>query len=721
MRIFKKIIPVIILIFMLPIFSAFSQSRDPHDLERWNIFDVNKIRTKFNNCNLLGAGSNQSTVFPPKPPAFEYPIGSGINYAGDLTFVVGGRSQSDAGGINPNNAPYCETGLEEGPTWCWDPHHYESYREFVHGDRTPMSDDRQSWPDWPQYFPNYTYLGAVDAPGGIDDPNRVATENPDLELILIEADTSGWPGAKYNGTWIRADQESFSVCHAVNYVPENSTPDYKARWLNIQTTCRGLAWRTKKYEDIIFWIFTVRNMGDTIEDFAMGVHTQFQFVADFQPFGGNATGGVGGDDRMYYDRERQFAYGTDNDGVELDPNGNVMSANQIAWAGTAVIKSARNLGVTNFDAYDGLYLFNTAQENGIVTHLTYLYNLLNLDDPDDYDGDGIDGENGYDNDKPRDGIPDHDYKLGYPNGLLSSGPYNMAPGEIDTMIVATIFGVSKADIYKNLNEAINLVENLNFIVPPPPPTPKVTVIAGDRQITLQWDKTSESDSLFEGYRIYRSIDGGVAWGEVFMTDINGVPSYPVPYDQYDLKNGITGVVDADVPYLNMGIDTGLESIMLISETGDTTYKWEDKNVLNGFRYDYQVTAYTHGDEIKDPIETPGIPGVNQVHGMPAVAAAQQKSDLDEIRVVPNPYVVTAQWETKINERRLLFTGLPGQCEIRIFTASGEMIRQLNHNDNTSSATWDIRTTNDQEAAPGLYFYHIDSAIGTKIGKFVIIH
>ncbi|MEJ2053145.1 MAG: hypothetical protein P8X42_04420, partial [Calditrichaceae bacterium] len=44
-----------------------------------------------------------------------------------------------------------------------------------------------------------------------------------------------------------------------------------------------------------------------------------------------------------------------------------------------------------------------------------------------------------------------------------------------------------------------------------------------------------------------------------------------------------------------------------------------------------------------------------------------KQNLDSIRVVPNPYIVRAQWESDSYVRKLQFTNLPNDCKIYVFT------------------------------------------------------
>ena len=55
--------------------------------------------------------------------------------------------------------------------------------------------------------------------------------------------------------------------------------------------------------------------------------------------------------------------------------------------------------------------------------------------------------------------------------------------------------------------------------PEPPAIPDVQAIYGHESITIYWDRSAESSidpltgySDFEGYRVFRSTDGGETWG-----------------------------------------------------------------------------------------------------------------------------------------------------------------------------------------------------------------
>jgi len=106
-----------------------------------------------------------------------------------------------------------------------------------------------------------------------------------------------------------------------------------------------------------------------------------------------------------------------------------------------------------------------------------------------------------------------------------------------------------------------------------------------------------------------------------------------------------------------------------------------------------------------------------------------RSDLDRIKVVPNPYVVTASWEEASpytsgrGPRKIEFTHLPQVCTIRIFTVSGELVTTIEHNSSLldGSAEWNLLTRDNLTVSYGLYIYHVEApGIGEKVGKFALI-
>lgn len=114
-----------------------------------------------------------------------------------------------------------------------------------------------------------------------------------------------------------------------------------------------------------------------------------------------------------------------------------------------------------------------------------------------------------------------------------------------------------------------------------------------------------------------------------------------------------------------------------------------------------------------------------------VSAEEARAQLDRIRVVPNPYVGGASWERPLpptitsgrGERRIDFIHLPAGSVVRIYTARGELVRELRHEGPIGDGTvsWNLRTREDLDVAYGVYFYHVDApGVGEKTGKLALI-
>jgi len=77
--------------------------------------------------------------------------------------------------------------------------------------------------------------------------------------------------------------------------------------------------------------------------------------------------------------------------------------------------------------------------------------------------------------------------------------------------------------------------------------------------------------------------------------------------------------------------------------------------------------------------------------------------LDQIMVVPNPYVISHQGQKSAYDAKLYFTKLPRKCNIYIYTASGDLVTTIDHNEDISGemnagngvAIFDLLTKNGQ--------------------------
>ena len=112
-----------------------------------------------------------------------------------------------------------------------------------------------------------------------------------------------------------------------------------------------------------------------------------------------------------------------------------------------------------------------------------------------------------------------------------------------------------------------------------------------------------------------------------------------------------------------------------------------------------------------------------------------EEDIKDIRVVPNPYVGTnAMEEAVINSflnqpRKIMFTNLPSNCVITIFTPSGVKVKTIYKNNGVDNGMvfWDLLNEEGLEIAAGMYLYHVRPDFSDKslnglehTGKFAII-
>ena len=104
--------------------------------------------------------------------------------------------------------------------------------------------------------------------------------------------------------------------------------------------------------------------------------------------------------------------------------------------------------------------------------------------------------------------------------------------------------------------------------------------------------------------------------------------------------------------------------------------------------------------------------------------------MEDIKVVPNPYVMSNSMEPAVgniflNQRRqIMFTHIPAQSVIKIYTSSGVLVDKIEVDNEPSDGTvhWDLLSKEDLEIAAGMYIYHIKSSEtgDEKIGKFAVI-
>jgi hypothetical protein len=101
--------------------------------------------------------------------------------------------------------------------------------------------------------------------------------------------------------------------------------------------------------------------------------------------------------------------------------------------------------------------------------------------------------------------------------------------------------------------------------------------------------------------------------------------------------------------------------------------------------------------------------------------ALAKSQLGSINVFPNPYFASNTAETGTFNRFVTFSHLPVGARIRVFTISGDIVRDITHTTNDTFERWDLRNTNTLPVASGVYLVHIEvPGVGNRILKLAVI-
>lgn len=358
------------------------------------------------------------------------------------------------------------------------------------------------------------------------------------------------------------------------------------------------------------------------------------------------------------------------------------------------------------------------------------------------------------------------------------GPFELGPSKKVHWWTGIVMG---GDLYEMRKNADQLYRDFvgqdgipgtedDWQVVSPPMSPRLIAVRGDNQITLRWNPNyavggnTETDPDprsgvvdFDGYIVWRSnigFDSGwepILWVDKLSNNANvfhpwgwriknagnrteRIPDGPggtgTDYNEPDLtktpavtyenlktsfptpaREGSAVRVRKVSGYYELvdGVDSGGEPSGVLS---------------NGTRYYYAVVAYDFG--AITPFEATPTAGGRNINALQVIPLPNSRNALDQVKVVPNPYKGSANWEewTGSGARlgKIYFMNLPAKCTIRIYTVAGDLVRTLEHNDVAYGAEpWDLTGNAGVQVASGIYVYHIDApGIGEKIGKFAVL-
>jgi hypothetical protein len=182
---------------------------------------------------------------------------------------------------------------------------------------------------------------------------------------------------------------------------------------------------------------------------------------------------------------------------------------------------------------------------------------------------------------------------------LSSGPFFMAPGDTQEVVCAVIVaqGSNNLDSVTKLRQedaAAQLVFDLNFDIPSPPPAPIVFVQPLDRAVRLIWNSAAVGtnsanaslgqDFHFEGYRVWQLQSNNAQSNPRVIATYDLDDSVALIYS--DLVNSDKGGVERQI--VVSGENTGLQFSIDIS-----TDAYTQSRLVNNHPYYFAVTAYSY--------------------------------------------------------------------------------------------------------------------------------
>lgn len=552
----------------------------------------------------------------------------------------------------------------------------------------------------------FEYYPSMDWPGG---PEKL--EKDDQRSYMVGAGT--WIGGKRsdgtiffteNGPFMLVDQGTFDEIEKVENYIENSDYDpaeaeerINAGWTtteNISVQRVSRAWSFRDVNNFILVDYTFTNEGsseltEVYFGFPYMIRPSYQ---DFVVHNGWGDDFNRTDEYVRYDDELKLLYAWDdtpNFSLPNDVGNYYADADELRTPGYAGYSLIYNDPVDDNSGQPANVLYAQLLNNERFFTLQSntkdnLYKILNGEDQSLQ-------------------ASEEDHLT--PFMLMSVGPYTLSPGEsVNIVLVEAVDGISIEEAVQGISaqellpqgedmlkttiaNAQTLFANNYQVQDVPPPSPDIEIIAipETQSISVSWEPVEdnwidplENKSNFLEYRIYRSDRSFIGpFGEVRAIK---------PSKQTDVNR-----------YYN-----------------DQLNRWvyEDRTISLGAGYFYAVTS----------VDSNGTESwLTNRNAEPIFAARTPAENALNVKVFPNPFKEVSGFPISGQENSIVWTNLPEKCTIRIYTSSGELVRKLEH-DNPASGEekWDQLSDARQRIAPGIYFWTVESEVGTSKGTLLII-
>lgn len=400
---------------------------------------------------------------------------------------------------------------------------------------------------------------------------------------------------------ILGDQMMWSVYNDASQTKHTELFDSKPMGLEIQTSMFGfnrndplgdilfiknlvINKSNNHYADMYVAMWSDPDLGDANDDL-VGVDTNLVLGYCF-------NGGV---------NDQQYGLTPPAVGYDFFQGPHVKSIGDTAYWSGVPRPGWRELGVTSFIKYINgnaiLYDPETKEECwNVMTGLTpagkeYINSVTGEPSKFIASGDPVTGEGWLDIDDD----PPGDRRF-----LMSSGPFEMAPGDTQEIVGSIIIAsgndnLSAITAMKYYDRFAQNAFDSNFELATPP-QPEVEVIALDKGVVLTWDnnakeiesyryQTASADYRFEGYNVYQGESITGPWKRIAT---------------YDVKNSVTMIVDDkfDQSYgmvlqqpVQFGIDAGVQNHIYITKDALRG----NVPLINNRKYYYTVSCYVYDE------------------------------------------------------------------------------------------------------------------------------
>ncbi len=242
-----------------------------------------------------------------------------------------------------------------------------------------------------------------------------------------------------------------------------------------------------------------------------------------------------------------------------------------------------------------------------------------------------------------------------------------------------------------------------------------------------------------------------------LTNLNRAIAWPADYEiKWDSTFVDTAAFAIGIQYPKMPVKftitkttTGERARFLIQDmdtsgtltVGDTIRIIENAGSLATFKFAWKVSygrpffgavnEPRPGDRFAIKTRRPFLSGDYFSFTMRAAGTDNDaaKTQLNNIIVVPNPYIATTRWESRTlfttgrGDRLIQFKRLPAKCTVRIYAITGALVKTLYKDSSPSdgSLAWNLVSDDGMDIAYGLYIFHVDApGIGEYIGKFAVV-